>query len=114
MSDIQDTGSAGNTFAESHKTYEFILTTSDMEIIKKYNSDREKDHGGYADFNLSCKCSEAGHESDTKCNGYFYDCRSNFINDLSSLLMIFCAETWRVKSFGMEIIQHVYFRLQIS
>ena len=81
MSDIQDTGSAGNTFAESHKTYEFILTTSDMEIIKQYNSDREKDHGGYSDFNLSCKCSEAGHESDTKCNGYFYDCRSNFIND---------------------------------
>ena len=77
---ITSTASAGNTFAESRKTYEFTLTTSDMEAIKKYNATRVTS-GGYADFDLTCTCTDPSDSTATTCNGHFRDCKSKFIAD---------------------------------
>lgn len=78
LNEIEDNGRNGQTFAESRKTYEFILTTSDLEAIKEYNNYQFDHDNGYADFKLTCKCMSGG--SGHNCNpGKIYGCESTFI-----------------------------------
>ena len=80
LNEIEDNGRNGQTFAESRKTYEFTLTSSDLEAIKEYNNYQFDHDNGYADFKLTCKCMSGG--SGHNCNpGNVYGCESTFITE---------------------------------
>ena len=81
--DIEDRAKDGDTFDPSRKTYEFVLTTSDMEAVKAYNTYKSTfDNGlGYADFTLSCKCEGGNNPSGKNCASHTTKCTSSFITN---------------------------------
>lgn len=75
LEEIQTRAKEDKTYAPENLTYSFTLTPDDMKAIKKYNESRVS-NGGYADFELSCKCSEE--KGDCK------ECYSTFITNFAS------------------------------
>ena len=76
-SDIEALAAAGNTYNPSSITYEFNLSSQDLALIKKYNS-----NNSYNDFNMICeKRIETDPETHESKITRIYGCKSNFVTN---------------------------------